>query len=71
MGVKSVSQDRRDEKGQAAYLVKSDAGRDVRGALAKAVIGAGAELLELRSAAPTLEEMFVEATTEGGGTHAA
>ncbi len=45
------------------YIVRARGGRDVRGALAKTVIGQGWTLLELRPWATTLEEIFLELTT--------
>lgn len=45
------------------YLVQGKSTGDVRPALAAAVVGHGMELLELRPAAVTLEEIFLELTT--------
>jgi ABC-2 type transport system ATP-binding protein len=48
----------------AAFEVESEAGRDVRGELAKAVVLGGWDLLELRPMRISLEEIFLSLTTE-------
>jgi ABC-2 type transport system ATP-binding protein len=46
------------------YEVDSERGRDVRSALARAVVGAGRGLLEMRPVRMSLEEIFLHLTTE-------
>ena len=50
--------------GNGAYEVESERGRDVRRELAKAVVGHGWGLLELRPMRMSLEEIFLQLTTE-------
>ena len=64
-----VESDRRD--GIVGYEVESEHGRDVRRDLAKAVIGRGWGLLELRPMRMSLEEIFLSLTTEEPSTPAA
>jgi len=62
-GVTRVSvSDRRD--GIAGYEVDSESGRDVRRELAAIVVGRGWGLLELRPMRMSLEEIFLQVTTE-------
>jgi ABC-2 type transport system ATP-binding protein len=62
-GVTRVSvSDRRD--GIAGYEVESESGRDVRRELAATVVGRGWGLLELRPMRMSLEEIFLQVTTE-------
>lgn len=62
-GVVRVSvSDRRD--GVTGYEVESEHGRDVRRELAAAVVGQGWGLLELRPMRMSLEEIFLQVTTE-------
>jgi ABC-2 type transport system ATP-binding protein len=62
-GVTRVSvSERRD--GIAGYEVESETGRDVRRELAAAVVGRGWGLLELRPVRMSLEEIFLQVTTE-------
>jgi ABC-2 type transport system ATP-binding protein len=54
-----------DGHGQAAgFEVDSEAGRDVRRELARAIVGGGFGLLELRPMRMSLEEIFLSLTTE-------
>jgi ABC-2 type transport system ATP-binding protein len=50
--------------GAKGFEVESERGRDVRRELAKAVVGAGWGLLELRPLRMSLEEIFLHLTTE-------
>ncbi len=50
--------------GTVGYEVESEPGRDVRRQLAGAVVGAGWGLLELRPVRLSLEEIFLQLTTE-------
>jgi len=62
-GVTRVSvSDRREAV--AGYEVESETGRDVRRELAAAVVGRGWGLLELRPMRMSLEEIFLQVTTE-------
>jgi ABC-2 type transport system ATP-binding protein len=62
-GVTRVSvSDRRESI--AGYEVESETGKDVRRQLASAVVGAGWGLLELRPMRMSLEEIFLQVTTE-------
>jgi ABC-2 type transport system ATP-binding protein len=48
----------------AGFEVDSEAGRDVRRDLARAIVGGGFGLLELRPMRMSLEEIFLSLTTE-------
>ena len=50
--------------GGAGYEVESEPGRDVRGDLARAVVSGGWGLLELRPIRLSLEDIFLQLTTE-------
>lgn len=54
-----------------AFTVEVRAGADVRARIAAAVVGTGWELLELRPAAVSLEDIFIELTTRQSGEMAA
>ena len=47
-------------------IVESEPGTDLRGKLAAAVIGKGLELLELKAVSLSLEDIFLQLTTEEG-----
>lgn len=69
-GVLAVKPDR-DATGEGrVYVIESQPGADVRPAVAGALIRAGLDLLELRALAMSLEEIFVELTTEEEGVDA-
>ena len=57
-----VESDRRD--GMVGYEVDSESGRDVRRDLARAVVGNGWGLLEMRPMRMSLEDVFLSLTTE-------
>ena len=57
-----VESDRRD--GLVGYEVDSESGRDVRRDLARAVVGSGWGLLEMRPMRMSLEDVFLSLTTE-------
>jgi len=61
--------ERRD--GVAGYEVESERGRDVRRELARAVVENGWGLLELRPARMSLEEIFLQLTTQESGEEVA
>jgi ABC-2 type transport system ATP-binding protein len=71
-GIKAVERDGVKD-GIVSFLVTADGGDEVRGEVARAMVEGGWDLLELRSAAPSLEEMFMEATVgaKGGSGDAA
>jgi ABC-2 type transport system ATP-binding protein len=54
--------------GVRGYVVESAQGHDVRRDLARAVVGAGWGLLELRPLRISLEQVFLQLTTEEGST---
>jgi ABC-2 type transport system ATP-binding protein len=62
-GVKKVQLDG-TTNGVSRYAVECETGRDVRRELAQAVVQNGWGLLELRSKDFSLEEVFLELTTE-------
>jgi ABC-2 type transport system ATP-binding protein len=53
------------------YEVESARGEDVRGDLARAVVGTGCGLLELRPVRMSLEDIFLQLTTQEGAANAA
>jgi ABC-2 type transport system ATP-binding protein len=62
-GITRVAEvDRHD--GVVGYEVDSEAGRDLRREIARAVVGAGWGLLELRPVRMSLEDIFLQLTTE-------
>ncbi|HEY0580711.1 MAG TPA: ATP-binding cassette domain-containing protein [Chloroflexota bacterium] len=52
--------------GLANFTVQSEVGADIREALAKAIVGGGFGLMELRPAHLSLEEIFLQLTTSEG-----
>jgi ABC-2 type transport system ATP-binding protein len=62
-GVNRVSEVDR-QGGLVGYEIESEPGRDVRRDLARAVVGAGWGLLELRPVRMSLEDIFLQLTTE-------
>jgi ABC-2 type transport system ATP-binding protein len=68
-GVKKVKRDDAAD-GINRYEVECESGRDVRRELAQAVVQNGWGLLELRAKDFTLEEVFLNLTTEEGGAAA-
>jgi ABC-2 type transport system ATP-binding protein len=63
-----VESDRRD--GMIAFEIDSEAGRDVRRELARAVVNSGWGLLEMRPMRMSLEDVFLSLTTEEAPTPA-
>ena len=63
-GVTAVGPDREASGEGRAFLIESDAGADPRPRIASAIVQGGFDLLELRPLAMSLEEIFVELTTE-------
>lgn len=60
--IKEVAQVGKVEAHQDGLIVRSQAGKEIRPALAKAIHAAGLELLELRPLAVSLEDIFLELT---------
>ena len=54
-------------QGRFAYLLRAEPGRDLRPAAARAVVGAGLDLLELGSLEVSLEDVFVRLVTKEAG----
>jgi ABC-2 type transport system ATP-binding protein len=52
------------EEDTFAATIDSELGVDLRGKIAASVVGGGLELLELRSVSLSLEEIFMQLTTE-------
>jgi gliding motility-associated transport system ATP-binding protein len=63
-GVRRVSLAPLGEPGRWSVGVESEPGLDLRGRVAARVVGQGFELLELRSLRMSLEEIFLQLTTE-------
>ncbi|HEU4388221.1 MAG TPA: ABC transporter ATP-binding protein [Blastocatellia bacterium] len=63
-GVKNVAIDSGEEGGPVSATVESEAGQDVRSALAAAIVGRNLDLLELRAVSLSLEDIFLQLTTE-------
>ncbi len=63
-GARAVEIESPDHDGALAVTVESDLGVDLRGQIAAKVVGGGFELLELRSVSLSLEEIFMQLTTE-------
>ncbi|MBI2822818.1 MAG: ATP-binding cassette domain-containing protein, partial [Acidobacteria bacterium] len=53
------------------FRVEVEPGFDERAGIARAVVQSGADLLELKTAGPSLEEIFLKLTTEESGVEAA
>ena len=63
-GVRAVAVESSDHDGALAATVDSELGVDLRSKIAASVVGGGLELLELRSVSLSLEEIFMQLTTE-------
>ena len=50
--------------GTTVFRVEMEPGQDARGAVARAVVQSGADLLELKSSGPSLEDIFLKLTTD-------
>jgi ABC-2 type transport system ATP-binding protein len=68
-GVTSVEP--KSDGGAAAFEIETEAGRDVRADVARAVVQRGFDLLELHSVGMSLEEIFLHLTTSDAGEDAA
>lgn len=69
-GVRKVSAEPAGANGRIAAIVEASPGQDVRGQIAAKVVGKGWPLYELRGVNLSLEEIFLELTTEDSA-HAA
>ncbi len=63
LSVEIDGNDGRPANGLASFTVQSEVGADIREALAKAIVGGGFGLMELRPAHLSLEEIFLQLTT--------
>jgi ABC-2 type transport system ATP-binding protein len=63
LSVQADSDGRGPANGHASFTVQSEVGADIREDLAKAVVGGGFGLMELRPAHLSLEEIFLQLTT--------
>jgi ABC-2 type transport system ATP-binding protein len=63
-GVKEIAVTPVGTEGQLSAVVDLEPGRDVRSQIAARVVGSGFELYELRSERMSLEEIFLQLTTE-------
>lgn len=63
-GVRKVSAESAGGNGRAAVIVETSPGQDVRSQIAAKVVGKGWPLYELRGVNLSLEEIFLELTTE-------
>jgi ABC-2 type transport system ATP-binding protein len=63
-GVKTVNAGPPDAAGVVRVKIECDKGHDARSRIAAALVGAGHELFELRAARVTLEDIFLQLTTE-------
>ena len=73
-GVARVAIEPLDSSGHANVTIESKPGLDLRCRLAAAIVGGGHELFELRAVRLSLEEIFLQLTTEethGQGSAAA
>ncbi len=63
-GVRSVKVDSLGSSGRLAVVVEAGAGKDVRSQLAAKIVGQGYPLYELRGVSLSLEDIFLQLTTE-------
>jgi ABC-2 type transport system ATP-binding protein len=63
-GVKKVDVEPLEHGGGVSVMIESDLGLDLRGKIASTVVSGGHELLELRAITLSLEEIFMQLTTE-------
>ena len=63
-GVKRVTTEPPDGSGRVQAKVECDPGRDLRGRIAAEVVAQGHELLELRASRVSLEDIFLQVTTQ-------
>jgi ABC-2 type transport system ATP-binding protein len=70
-GVKSVQVESVGSSNRFRAQVESSAGRDIRAKLAAKIVTAGHELEELRSVSLSLEDIFLQLTTDESAEKAA
>ncbi|MEK7830176.1 MAG: hypothetical protein AAB401_03775, partial [Acidobacteriota bacterium] len=63
-GVSKVELEQVEHGGGISALIESELGLDLRSGIAKTVISGGFELLELRAVSLSLEDIFLQLTTE-------
>ena len=63
-GVRKVTSEPAGANGRVALMVEVSAGQDVRSQIAARIVGKGWPLYELRGVNLSLEEIFLELTTE-------
>ncbi len=63
-GVRRVSVEARGNSGRVSAIVEAAQGKDVRSQIAAKVVGQGYELYELRGMSLSLEDIFLQLTTE-------
>jgi ABC-2 type transport system ATP-binding protein len=63
-GVKGVAIEAIEETDRVSATVESESGQDIRGVLAAAVVHRNLELLELKAISLSLEDIFLQLTTE-------
>ena len=69
-GVLTVAKNGANPSGAAIYTLSTTKERDMRPAVAQAMVQQGWQLLELREVRLSLEEVFVQLVTEEGEAHA-
>jgi len=70
-GVLSLREVREGNRGSVTLEVEAEAGKDLRAELARAVLGAGFDLLGLAQAGMSLEDIFLHLTTSDAATEPA
>ncbi|MBX3279510.1 MAG: ABC transporter ATP-binding protein [Acidobacteria bacterium] len=63
-GITNINVETRGDDAPLAVTVESEQGRDLRAGIAAGLVGAGFELLELRGVSLSLEDIFLQLTTE-------
>ncbi|MCW5968049.1 MAG: ABC transporter ATP-binding protein [Blastocatellales bacterium] len=63
-GITNINVETRGDDAPLAITVESEQGRDLRAGIAAGLVGAGFELLELRGVSLSLEDIFLQLTTE-------
>jgi len=63
-GVRRVTAEPADSSGRFTARIECEPGRDLRSRIAEAVVGQGHELYELRAARVSLEDIFLQLTTQ-------
>jgi ABC-2 type transport system ATP-binding protein len=63
-GIKQINVEEHEDTAPISATVESEQGLDLRGQIAAKIVGGGLELLELRGVNLSLEEIFLQLTTE-------